>query len=193
MKKLILASQSEGRKMLLEKTGVAFTVEPSNYEEDMTLDLPPHELAQELSRGKARDVASRNKDSIVIAADTFVVQDEKVLGKPKDKEEAAQMLQSLSGRSHQHITAYTVIDADTKKEITKSEETTVYFKKLTAAEIEQYIATGEPLAGRAGAYAIQDKAAIFIKKIEGEATSVVGLPMCSLNSTLQEFGVTLLG
>ena len=189
---LILASTSQSRKEMLTRTGVQFTVEPSDYEEDMTIALAPHEMVQLFSREKARAVAKRHTEGIVVGADSVAVLDGKAIGKPKDEAEARAVLQSLSGREHIFLTGFTVIDIASNTEITKTEETVVTFKKLTPEEIDTYIKSGEPLNGHAGAYAAQSKGAALIEKIEGEFTTSFGLPLCSLNTILQQFGISLL-
>lgn len=191
MKKIILASQSPRRKQLLEQIGLKFEIDPSNYEEDMTLKMTPTKLAEHLSLGKAEDVAKRHGDSIIISADTIVAVNEEVFGKPKTPEKAKYMLRKLSGRVHSVITGFTIIDTETNKQIIKSVETKVYFKKLSEKEIDAYIATGEPL-DKGGSYAIQGKAALFVKKIEGDYFNIVGLPILAITSELKNLGIEIL-
>lgn len=191
MKKIILASQSPRRKQLLEQIGLKFEVDPSNYEEDMTLKMDPARLAEQLSLGKAKDVAKRHKNSIIISADTIVAVDNEVFGKPKTPEKAKYMLQKLSGRAHSVITGFTIIDTETNKQISKSVETKVYFKKLSEEEMDAYIATGEPL-DKGGGYAIQGLASLFVEKIEGDYFNIVGLPILALTEELKNFGVKIL-
>lgn len=191
MKKIILASQSPRRKQLLEQIGLKFKIDPSNYEEDMTLKMDPKKLVEHLSLGKATDVAKRHKDSIIISADTIVALDGEVFGKPKTAERAKRMLQKFSGRAHAVLTGFTIIDMETNKQISKSVETKVYFKNLSEKEIDAYIATGEPL-DKGGGYAIQGLAALFIKKIEGDYFNIVGLPILPLVEELKNFGVDVL-
>jgi len=191
MRKIILASQSPRRKQLLEQIGLKFEIDPSNYEEDMSLKMEPNKLAEFLSLGKAKDVARRHKDSIIISADTIVAIDGEVFGKPKTSERAKYMLQKLSGRGHSVITGFAIIDTETGKEISKSVETKVYFKNLSEKEIDAYIATGEPL-DRGGGYAIQGLAALFVEKIEGDYFNIVGLPILALTTELKNFGINIL-
>jgi len=191
MKKIILASQSLRRRDLLKQIGLEFEVDPSNYEEDMTLDMEPKKLAEHLSLGKAKDVASRHKDSIIISADTIVAVDNEVFGKPKTLERAKYMLQKLSGRAHSVITGFTIIDTETNKQISRSVETKVYFKKLSEQEMDAYIATGEPL-DKGGGYAIQGLAALFVEKIEGDYFNIVGLPIMPLSEELKKFRIKIL-
>jgi len=187
MKKIILASTSPRRKALLEKAGVVFDIEPSNYEEEMHLPMPPAELAKYLSRKKAESVASAHLDALVISADTFIAHEGKVLGKPHTPERAKETLRDLSGKAHSVITGFTVIEKD--KVISQSVETKVFFRELSDEEIEKYIATGEPLE-RAGAYAIQELGGALIEKIEGDYDNVVGLPVEEVIKVLrEEFGM----
>lgn len=187
MKQLILASASPNRKELLERTGIPFIVIPSDYEEDMTQDLPPHELAKTLSLGKAESVALEQSDSVVLAADTFVLHNNQLLGKPHTPERAREMLRTLSGTTHQVITGYTIIDTDTGTTISKSVETSVWFTHLTDQTINDYVATDEPLEC-AGSYAIQGKASSLIERVEGDFFNIVGLPLSQIVSDLEPFG-----
>ena len=191
MKKIILASGSPRRKMLLEQIGLNFEIDQSNYEEDMTLDMDPRELAKFLSLGKAKDVAQKHKDSIIISADTIVALDGEVFGKPKIAEKAKLMLQKFSGKPHSVITGFTIIDTETGKEVSKSVETKVFFKNISEKEIDAYIATNEPL-DKGGGYAIQGLAALFIEKIEGDYFNIVGLPLSPLTDELKNFGINIL-
>ncbi len=191
MKTIILASASPRRKELLGKLGLKFEVEPSNYAEDIDLALAPHELAQKISLAKAEVVARQHKDAIVIAADTFGIFKGKVLGKPHTEAEARTMLAAISGKSHSVITGFSIIDTDTNKTLSQSVETRVYIRKLTPAEIDAYVKSGEPL-DKAGAYAIQGLGAVLVARIEGDYYNVVGLPLSALTDALKEFGVQIL-
>jgi septum formation protein len=191
MKKIILASGSPRRREILENIGLTFTVVESNYEEDMTLESDPQELAKHLSCGKARDVARHQADSIVIAADTFVVLDHHRLGKPHTPQKAKDTLRMISGKVVQVITGYTIIDAETKNMISESVKTDVHIKDLSSDEIDAYIDTGEPL-DKAGAFGIQGHGALLIKEIHGDYFNVVGLPIFALMESLKEFGVKIL-
>ncbi len=187
MKKLILASASPAKKALLEQIGVVFTVQASDYQEDMSLNLDIFELAKKLSSGKAQVVARKNPGAVVLAADTFIVFEGKLLGKPKTASAAKRMLMALSGKQHSVVTGFTVIDIASNKHISEAIETKVYFRNLSAQEIDAYIATGEPL-DKAGAYAIQSKGAEFVSKIEGDYSNVIGLPIARVSQVLKEFG-----
>jgi septum formation protein len=135
MKKLILASGSPRRKEILEKIGYKFDVQPSEFEENMNQELSPEELAKNLSHGKAKEIADKNKYAIVFGADTFVYFNGKIVGKPKDKAEAIEMLSMLSGKVHEVYTGFTIIDTDSGKWVSKVECTKVYFRKLDGDKI----------------------------------------------------------
>jgi len=190
MRKIILASTSPRRKELLEKTGLPFEIVASNYEEDMTLVLPPHELAKHLSKGKADAVAQDYKDAIIIAADTFIVFGDKILGKPHTPKKAKETLAMLSGGTHSIVTGFTIIDTQTGKNISRTTETKVHFRKLTIEEIDAYVATGEPL-DKAGAYGIQGLGSELVDKIEGSFSNVVGLPVEEVMVALKDFGIEI--
>jgi septum formation protein len=191
IKTIILASASPRRKEILGKTGLKFGIDESRYEEKTDIGLKPHDLAEFLSREKAREVARRHKDALVIAADTIVVLRGRIFGKPSDTEQAKEMLRGFSGKTHSVITGFTIIDTASNKEISRSITSKVFFKKLSTDEIEAYIRSGEPL-GKAGAYAVQGLGAVFIKKIEGDFFNVMGLPLYALMGSLKKFGVNLL-
>jgi len=191
MKTIILASASPRRKELLEKIGLRFEVEPSNYEEDMHSGLEPHEFAQKISLEKAKAVASKHENAIVIAADTFIVFGGQILGKPHTEKEARKMLEAISGESHSVITGFSIIDTGKNKTLSKSVETKIYIRKLTSAEIDAYVKSKEPL-DKAGAYAIQGLGAVFVEKIEGDYFNVIGLPLSALTEALKEFGINIL-
>jgi septum formation protein len=187
---IILASSSPRRKELLGLTGLQFKVDPGDVKEDMNLKMSPHELARFLSLEKARSVAGKYDDAIIIAADTVVVMKEQILGKPHTIEEARRMLALLNGRTHSVITGFTIIDMDTGKTLSRSVETRVTFKNLTMKEIDAYVKTKEPL-DKAGAYAIQGLGSVLVKRIEGDHFNVIGLPLCALVESLKEFGVRI--
>jgi len=192
MPKIILASASPRRKDLLEKTGIPFVVEVSDYEERMDLKLEPLELAKTLSRGKAEAVAKKHvgDNVIVIGTDTFVVLNKKILGKPHTPERAKEMIKDMGGRGHSVITGFTIIDVKSDKEVSKAVESKVYFRKLTNEEIDAYVRIGDPL-DKAGAYAIQEFGAVLIERIEGDYSNIVGLPLAPLIEELKKFGVNL--
>jgi septum formation protein len=190
-RKIVLASASPRRRELLNKTGLKFTVDPSDYPENLNRDLAAGELVKEISLGKARRVASKHPDCLVIAADTLGVVRGKVLGKPRDQAEARRMLAFLSNKSHRVITGFTILDTETNRTITRSIETRVYIKNLTSEEIDNYVAISESL-DKAGAYAIQGLGALIVEKIKGDYYNVMGLPLCALTEALKDFGVRTL-
>ena len=191
MKTVILASASPRRKELLEKIGLKFEAEPSNYEEDISPKLKPHELAKSLSFEKAKVAAGSHKNALVIAADTFIVFRGKILGKPQTETQAKKMLETINGKPHSVITGFTIIDTENNKAISKSVETKVYIKRLTPNEVDAYVKSGEPL-DKAGAYAIQGLGSVIVEKIEGDYFNVMGLPLSALAESLKEFGVHIL-
>ncbi len=153
----------------------------------MTLSIPPSELAMHLARGKAKSVAEKERNAIVIGADTFITIDNIVLGKPKTIERAREMIHTMNGRSHTIITGYAIIDSDTGKTITNSVETKVFFKKLSNKDIEEYFAVSDAL-DRAGAYAIQDHGGtMLIDHFEGDLANAMGFPARNILETLKEF------
>jgi len=186
-----LASESPRRRQLLGQIGLKFQVVPSNSTEDLGSSVEPHELAKSLSMEKVSSVAKKHKNAVVIAADTFGVLEGRILGKPKTEGEAREMLVAMSGKTHSVITGFAILDADDGKSVSRSVETKVRFRELTAGEIEAYVRSGEPL-GKAGAYAIQGLGAVLIEKIEGDYFNVMGLPLSALAESLKEFGIRVL-
>jgi septum formation protein len=191
MKKLVLASGSPRREQLLRQLGFDFIVDPSGYAEEIAPGMPGHELARLLSLEKARAAARRHPDAVVIAADTFGIFEDRIIGKPRDAQEAREILAMLSGRWHSVITGFTVMDTESSKCVTESVETLVYLKNLTAAEIGSYVRTGEPL-DKAGAYAIQGLGAAVVERTEGDFFNVVGLPLFALCRVLEQFDIRVL-
>ena len=191
MKKIILASASPRRKELLEKIGLKFEVDASNCAEEIDPTLKPDEIVRRISITKAKSVATRHQNAVIIAADTIGVIGTKLLGKPHTAGEARKMLAQISGKSHDVITGFTVLDTAAEKIVTKTVTTKVYIKKLTKKEIDAYVQTGEPL-DKAGAYGIQGLGAVIVEKIEGDYYNVMGLPLSALAEVLQEFGIIVL-
>jgi septum formation protein len=191
MKQIILASASPRRKELLSLIGLKFKVDAGSYEEDLSLRLRPHELAKHLALEKAGTVCHKYNDALVIAADTFIVFRNKLLGKPHTDEEALRMLALLNGKAHAVITGYAVIDTATGKSLCRSVRTKVWFRKMSGEELQAYVRTGEPL-DKAGAYAIQGMGSLIVKKIDGDYFNVIGLPLSSLAATLKRFGIRVL-
>ena len=188
MKKIILASTSPRRHNLLQQIGLKFEIVPSKYEEDMTLKLPPHELAMVLARGKASEVAERRKSGIIIGVDTFVALNKEVIGKPHNKVNAKKMLEKISNKILDVYSGVAIIDAKTKKEIIDYEITKVKIRKISSLEIKKYIDTKEPL-DKAGAFGMQGLGAIFVAKVDGCYSNVVGLPLHNLAKNLAKIGV----
>jgi len=189
MKQIILASGSSRRKEILDKLNIPFIVDPSNFEEDMSQDMGPEELAKSLSSGKAKEVSVRHKNSIVIGADTFIYFEGKKLGKPKGPRQAEEMLSSMSGKMHSVFTGLTLIDTDTNEVYSEAVETKVYFRNLDPDEIRAYVASEEPL-DKAGAYALQGIGSILVEKIEGDFFNVMGLPLTALYLALRNIGIS---
>ncbi len=185
---LILASQSPRRKYLLEQAGLEFTVMPSDIDEDSVRLSAPETYVKTLSKAKADDISSRFPESWVIGADTIVLINNTILGKPGDRKQAETMLKQLSGQTHDVYTGYTICCKKQNKRITDVVKTSVLFKKLTHDEIQWYIRTDEPF-DKAGAYAIQGLGTFLVKKINGSYTNVVGLPGFKGIETLIKEGI----
>lgn len=185
---IILASQSPRRKELLGLLKIPFTVRVADIDETMNPALPAREEVARVSRLKAEAIF-RNADDIVIAADTIVVCDGQVLGKPKDEADALRMLRLLSGRDHQVMTGMTVLRG--QQAVSCTEITDIHFRELSDREIQSYIRTGEPM-DKAGSYGIQGGAAVFAQKIVGDYFNVVGLPVCRLHQILQTLAPEIL-
>lgn len=188
--KIVLASQSPRRKELLGRMGLEFVTQASKIDESAFDGLEARELVATLSREKAQWIARQlDGETLVIGADTVVVRDGAALGKPKDAEDAVEMLLSLSGRDHQVCTGVTVCRGD--RVLTQVEETQVTFRDLTETEVRQYVSTGEPM-DKAGAYGIQGLGGLLVEGIRGDYSNVVGLPVCRLGQMLKDFGVDCL-
>ena len=181
---LILASGSPRRNELLSLMGLAYEVDVSDADETVDDALAPEEIVLELSSRKALSVAPRHAGALVLAADTIVYLDG-VLGKPKTQERAAQMLRALSGRWHDVYTGLSLADTKTGALWQRAERTRVHFADMTREEIESYAASGEPL-DKAGAYGIQGMGGMFVDRIEGSHSNVIGLPMCALRELLAQ-------
>lgn len=196
MTDIILASQSPRRQDLLKQVGINYRVVLSNGDENYAEGLTPEQIVAELSARKADNVFDKvmSSDSFadkiaVIAADTIVALNGKILGKPKDEKDAFNMLKSLSGKSHSVYTGVTILYAGLARVSVDSfvEHTKVCFHTLTDDEIKEYIATGEPM-DKAGAYGIQEKGAILVDKIEGDYYTIVGLPISKVYLSLKQNG-----
>ena len=190
--KIILASGSPRRKELMEMFHPPMLlIIPAKGEELPHPELSPAELVMELSRCKAAEVAAQYAaaEDAVVGADTVVVLDGEVLGKPRDAADAKRMLRALSGRAHTVFTGLTVMRNG--QTLQHAERTEVYFRPLSEDEIDRYIATGEPM-DKAGAYGAQGYASLFVEKLEGDFFNVMGLPLCALGNLLKQLGVSLL-
>ena len=185
--KIILASASPRRRELFSLICSDFCVEVSDVDESSVSEKTPAELCMALSRLKAEDVASRHPDSCVIGADTIVCVDETVLGTPADRDDAFRMLSMLSGRSH-HVLTGICVCYEGKTVSNTYCDTEVFFKPLSPSEIDRYISSGDPF-DKAGAYGIQNGAARFCEKINGDFFNVVGLPVNLLYETLTGSGL----
>ena len=184
--RVVLASGSPRRHELLNLIGISHEVRPANIDETMRPRETPRRHVERLAREKASAIARRDPDLITIGADTIVVINRKVLGKPKNTDDAARMLAMLSGREHIVTTAVAVSRG--KKLRSAVEEVRVRFRRLREDEIEAYIATGEPM-DKAGAYGIQGFGATIVERIEGDYFSVMGLPVVRLIGLLRDVGV----
>lgn len=193
---IVLASKSPRRKALLKQLGLDFVAVESDVLEKFNPRLKARGQAEALASLKVQAVVEKlrerkSRGSIVIGADTVVVAGEEVLGKPRDDKEAKRMLRKLSGKSHVVITGFAIIDLKSGKMIVKSEETKVFFRKLSVIEIERYVLC-EKLDDKSGAYAIQGRAAVFVERIEGDYFNIVGLPIFAVARELRRFGVDIM-
>jgi len=191
MKRIILASASPRRKELLALTGLKFTLDTSGYEEEMNSALDPRKLAKFLSLEKAKAVAGKYTNAVIIAADTFIVFKGKILGKPHTEKMARRMLSLLNGKIHSVITGFTILDTGDNRRLSKSVVTKDYLKRLTRKEIDAYVKSREPL-DKAGGYAIQGLGSVIVKKIEGDYFNVIGLPLSALMDSLKRCRVHIL-
>ncbi len=193
--KIILASASPRRKALLESMGIKFTVHKSSLDEDRHMSFhhykKPVDLAIALASGKAENVSHKKRhDVVIIAADTIVVMDDKIMGKPKDKTHAARILRLLSGKTHKVITGVCLLKMPAGISYSFPVTTNVTMRDMTDSDIRWYIGTGEPM-DKAGAYGIQGLGGLFVKKINGSYTNVVGLPLTELFAGLKKLGVVI--
>lgn len=185
--RLILASASPRRAALLSQIGLTFEVYPSNIQEPAPpYGVSPDVVTQQLASSKAKDVAKQYTEGIVIGADTLVSIENELLGKPKNDKHALQMLTRLSDNCHSVVTGVSLINLKEDREITWSEVTKVYFRKISKDEILYYINSGEA-SDKAGAYGIQGRGAEFVHRIEGCYFNVVGLPLASLVQQIADF------
>jgi septum formation protein len=184
---IVLASASPRRTELMSLAGIEFEVIPADICEDVLPDEIPAEHVMRLSREKADAVAAGAAGRFFVGADTVVVLDSRIMGKPADEAEAFRMLSELSGRNHEVITGFTIFDKISGIHVSRSVRTEVTFKEIGESEIRAYIASGCPM-DKAGAYAIQGGAVHFVRSICGSYTNVIGLPMTELYETLYQLG-----
>jgi septum formation protein len=189
--RLILASNSPRRRYLLQQAGIEFTVVPSEFEENSVKLSSPETYVQCLAESKALDISQKYPDSWIIGADTIVLIDDTILGKPASGEQARMMLERLSDKTHRVLTGYCICHKNKGCFFSETVSTQVRFKKLTPEEIDWYLQSGEPF-DKAGAYAIQGLGTFLVKSINGSYTNVVGLPVCEVLDFLIEHGVVKL-
>ncbi|HEC21085.1 MAG TPA: septum formation inhibitor Maf [Candidatus Peregrinibacteria bacterium] len=186
--KIVLASGSPRRKTLLRKMGLKFSIRESGFQERLSLKEKPEKYVIEMASGKAKEVAKKEENALVIGVDTIGVIGKDVLGKPKSPYEAKRILRKLSGKWHRVLSGIAIVDSLSGKITTDVVETKVKFRKLSYKEIDRYIETDEPL-DKAAAYAIQGRAALFVEEIKGDFFNVVGLPIFRLAQMLAKSGV----
>ena len=188
---IILASASPRRKEILENTNIKFDIISSSIEELILGGESPCQMVMRLAFEKGIDIASKHKSDLVISADTIVVLDNTVLGKPKDEEEAKLMITNLSGRTHQVITGISLINLENDKKVIDYVISNVKFKNLSDDDINDYIKTKESL-DKAGAYGIQGYGALLVEEIQGDYFNIVGLPISKLSDLLKKhFNINL--
>lgn len=183
-KNIVLASASPRRREIMQRAGYEFVIKTADVDESIEHGVPACEAVKILAEKKADAVLNLMPDSVVVGADTVVAVDGKILGKPKDKEDAFKMLRMLSGRTHTVYTGVAVLSSD--KRVSFFDETEVEFYSLSDEEIFRYISTGEPM-DKAGAYGIQEKGSILVRGINGDFFNVMGLPIARLYRELEEF------
>jgi len=189
--RLVLVSTSPRRHSLLREAGIPFeAVAPRDVAEDFPPGEPPRETVTRHARAKARSVAAAHPGRLLLGADTVVVLEGVVFGKPDDEDEARAMLAFLQGRTHTVFTGLAVVDAASGRELADAEATDVTMRPLTQEEINAYVDTGEPL-DKAGAYAIQGRGAFLVERVDGDYFNVVGLPLYRLSKMLASFGYAL--
>jgi septum formation protein len=181
----ILASASPRRRELLRSVGLKFKTIPAHVDEDYIKGESPKQHVRRLAQEKALLISQKYPRAWVLGADTIVVIDGLILGKPKNKTQAKEMLKKLSGREHKVFTGFAVTQIASKVSHSDVVQSTVKFKKISAAELDWYIACDEPY-DKAGGYAVQGKGAYFIKSIRGSYTNVIGLPLCEVLETLKK-------
>jgi septum formation protein len=189
MKQVVLASASPRRRVLLNQIGIDCLVHPANIVESKLWSKPEAAVIENAVQ-KAQAVRKAVADAVIIGADTMVVLDDNILGKPKSKREAIDMLSSLSGKMHIVLTGLALLDSKTGELWTECEKTRVYFKSLSQLEIVSYVTSGASM-DKAGAYGIQDRGALFVERIDGCYYNVVGLPLVALARGLESLSVSI--
>ncbi len=188
----VLASRSPRRRRLLERIGMQFDVDASDVEEIVPPDLTPDRVVESLAMMKARDVAGRHREALTMGADTIVVLDGEILGKPADEREAAAMLRRLSGATHTVYTGIALVHPASERTVCAHEGTHVTFAPMEEHEVASYVASGSPM-DKAGGYGIQDdRGALFVSRIDGDYYNVVGLPLHRFYRTMKEHFADLL-
>ena len=185
-RKLVLASESPRRAQLFRLIGLDFVVRKSGVDEDNDVPQEPRQHVLTLSRRKAEHVAAAETKALVVGADTIVVIDGEILGKPSSPQHAYDMLRRLSGRTHRVFTGFTVVETQMGASVADVEVTEVHFRELEDDEIWRYIDTGSPM-DKAGAYGIQDQSAVFVDRISGCFYNVVGFPLARFYVRMREF------
>lgn len=175
---------------MLQQINLDFEIVPSSYEENMGLNLSPKKMVQVFAEGKAMDVALKRKKGIVIGVDTFIVYKKEKLGKPLTKEKAIKTLRKISGKEIKVYSGICIIDVENKNKIIDYEISKIKLKKLTKQEIESYVKTGEPL-DKAGSFAIQEMGGIFVEKVDGCYSNIIGLPLYNLYKNLKKLNVNI--
>lgn len=188
-RKIILASKSYWRKTLLEQIGLKdFQIVESDYEEDMSAMDDPRELVKFLALKKGEAVAKKYDDAIILSGDTFIVFEDKFIGKPKDSEDAKKTLKMFSGKEVTALSGFAVIDTKSGKIVNDLNEGKLVFRNLSDDEIDDYVATGEPLS-LAGSFGIMKGAAALVESVSGDFYSIVGFPISKIYLTLKEMGI----
>ena len=185
--RIVLASQSPRRKILLKQIGIRFTAHPSRIPEEFFPKQSPRRNAERIALEKATEVAKHYRHAIVVGADTIVVLGKRLLAKPVSKSDAVRMLRLLSGKEHVVVTAFALVDCRSGRSFVASERTRVRFRRIDPDEIRSYVATGSPM-DKAGAYGIQDDyGAVFVERISGCFYTVVGFPLAQFHTALKKF------
>lgn len=183
---LILASSSPRRRDFMSKMGLSFEIKKPDADESVLVGENPQDYVKRIARDKAMIIAELNPHDIVLAADTVVVMGKEILGKPLNRDDAKRILRTLSGKTHEVMTAVCIMKNGEMREL--FEVTKVTFAKLDEELIDIYVASGES-DDKSGAYAVQGIGAMFIEKVEGSVSSVVGLPICQVREVLKDFGL----